>query len=149
MSPPLDRATLVAMLAQANAARRAGTADAQLESEFEQRFAASQQLAVYGTLAPGEANHREVAAVGGEWRAATVRGHRSVHDYPVFTWDEAAAPVAVLLLVAERLPSHWRALDAFEGPSYCRVLVPVDGGDGRTTVANLYEAVAPVVGQSD
>jgi gamma-glutamylcyclotransferase (GGCT)/AIG2-like uncharacterized protein YtfP len=116
------------------------------EAAIQAAHAPSRRLAVYGTLAPGESNHHLVAPLGGVWSRGTVRGRRTVRRFPAFTWDEAAPPVPVHLLVAAGLPHHWPALDEFEGADYCRILVPVvlDRG-GSLVVANLYTTVQPVV----
>ena len=143
--PPVSDA-VIALLLQIDAARAAGTIDATAEAAVERQFAPSRQLAVYGTLAKGQSNHREVAHLGGQWQRGTVRGRRAVRTHPVFTWDELAAPVPMLLLTADRLETHWRELDAFEGRDYCRILVPVHLDDGLVAIANLYAAVIPVTG---
>lgn len=137
---------LLPRLLRANAARRAGTFDAAFERELHRATGCDQRLAVYGSLAPGEANHREVEGLGGTWTPATVRGHRAIRTWPVFTWDEAAPEVAVQVLASARLPTAWPRLDAFEGAAYCRILVLVRFANGPSTVANLYSAVDPVGG---
>lgn len=71
-------------------------------------------------------------------------GRRAEREFPVFTFDPDAPPVAVQVLSSDGLPELWPRLDAFEGGGYRRILVPVVGHDGRTVVAQLYEAVEPV-----
>jgi gamma-glutamylcyclotransferase (GGCT)/AIG2-like uncharacterized protein YtfP len=141
---PRELATLTAALAHIAARRRAGSPSAEAEATLEARFGCSAKLAVYGTLAPFEPNHGQVADLGGSWTAATVRGRRALRDYPVFTWDEAAAAQPLLLLESALLPQAWPRLDAFEGADYCRILVPVRLAEGGLCVANLYEARRPV-----
>jgi gamma-glutamylcyclotransferase (GGCT)/AIG2-like uncharacterized protein YtfP len=34
----------------------------------------AERLAVYGSLAPGQANHHQLAGLAGEWRSGVVRG---------------------------------------------------------------------------
>lgn len=103
------------------------------------------ELAVYGTLAPGERNHGLLSGLVGTWRSGLVRGRRAMRGYPVFTWDETAPPVPVALLTSDALPAHWCRIDEFEGDDYRRVLVPVrDEAQRVIAVANLYEAVRPV-----
>lgn len=135
---------LLDLLAAATAARRQGRWHAAAESRLETAFACSHKLAVYGTLAPGEPNERQLAACPGIWSPGTVTGRRAMREHPVFTFDAAAPPVAVLVLHSTMLPDHWARLDAFEGTGYRRILVPVAGA--QPTVANLFEAVVPVVG---
>ncbi|MCA8974779.1 MAG: gamma-glutamylcyclotransferase [Planctomycetes bacterium] len=108
---------------------------------------AGSRLAVYGTLAPGEANHHLLAACRGVFASGFVRGTRAVREFPVFTPDPNAPLVAVRWLASVDLWTLWPALDAFEGEDYRRVLVPVLGpGSELVTVANLYAAVVPVRG---
>lgn len=140
---PTAPAGLCTRLRAANVDRRTlggGSAELLLETEF----GCARWLAAYGTLAPGQSNHHEVAALGGTWQPGFVRGRRADREFPVFTWDESSPPVPVMLLTSDRLPWQWAALDAFEGPDYCRILVPVHLAGGAIAVANLYAAVAPV-----
>lgn len=145
------------LIAAVNAARGHGegrgpsrapdAADA--EGALEARFRVSQALAVYGTLAPGRPNHHVVAPLGGEWTAGVVVGELSpvgwgaTLGYPAFRPRADGAAVAVQVLTSDRLPEAWTRLDAFEGPAYRRILVPVFGPDASaerrlSTVANLY-----------
>jgi len=129
------------LIAEANAAR-GGDAERQLDA----RFNTSRTLAVYGTLAPGEPNHHVVAPYGGEWTRGAIEGERlpvgwaAGLGYPGFRPRAGGAIVPVQVLIAPALADAWPVLDAFEGPDYRRVLVPVFN-DGRLyTVANLYAA---------
>ncbi len=144
MNAAVDRPALVLLLQRCNAARAAGAVDLAAEAALAQPFAPSLRLAVYGTLAPGASNHREVAHLGGSWHPGHVRGVRGNRGDPVFTWSEQAPPVPVQVLIAAGLPAHWPALDAFEGSDYWRILVPVQLRDGALAVANLYAAKVPV-----
>ena len=132
------------LLLRALAARRAGRPDPDAERRLEAAYGCSHRLAVYGTLAPGEPNAHELADCRGTWTPGHVTGWRAQRDFPVFTFDPAAPPVPVHVFDSADLPLHWGRLDAFEGDTYRRILVPVTFFAGRTTVANLYEAVAPV-----
>jgi gamma-glutamylcyclotransferase (GGCT)/AIG2-like uncharacterized protein YtfP len=106
--------------------------------------AASQRLAVYGTLAPGEINHRELASLRGAWVEGTVRGHLrtigwgAAHGFPGLTLDPLANRVRVQVFCSPDLPEHWARLDAFEGPEYVRLLVAVEAAGGGLLVSNLY-----------
>jgi len=135
---------LLAQIASANAARAVGDCEGGVAGHhLELVFCCSQWLAVYGTLAVGEENHREVVNCRGIWQGGTVHGRRGMHQYPVFRFDATAPPVAMQVLHSTNLPAHWAALDEFEGPGYRRVLVPVLLASGWQ-VANLYEALAQV-----
>jgi len=104
----------------------------------------SRRLAVYGSLAPGEANHRIIQSVKGIWSSGSVRGDRHEQvwgrtmGYPGFLWRPDGPRVKVALLESDDLPEHWGRLDAFEGSDYCRILLPIERDDGTTVVANLY-----------
>jgi len=102
------------------------------------------RLAVYGSLAPGEIHHRELAALSGGWQRATVRGRLAPRGwgervgFPGMTWDPQAQPVSVQLFTSTQLPIHWHHLDSFEGSDYRRILVPLEVPDD-VVVANIYE----------
>lgn len=125
---------------------RLGLADegAAFEAELEAAFGAASRLAVYGTLAPGKANHHHVADLGGAWQPAAVRGrlgHVPAGEHkglPAIVLHPALPPHPLHLLMCDQLPAHWARLDAFEGPEMQRLLVPLEA-DGRITgVANIY-----------
>jgi gamma-glutamylcyclotransferase (GGCT)/AIG2-like uncharacterized protein YtfP len=142
---------LLALIAQANAARRRRTPTehapvSTAESEIERRYRANCRLAVYGSLAPGKLNHHIVAPAGGTWTAGVVTGAFSengwgaAHGFPGLRWSPNGGTVRVSLLTSDALPNHWTRLDDFEGDDYMRILVPVSDEDSRVvTVANLYE----------
>ena len=89
------------------------------------------RLVTYGTLAPGQVNHGQLAALNGTWRPGTVRGRLlkegwgAAHDCPGIVLDEAGEAVAVSIFESEDLPAHWLRLDAFEGEEYRRTAVRV------------------------
>lgn len=131
---------------------RAGPGCAELESlerQFASAYGADARLAVYGTLAPGRSNHDQVADLGGTWLSGlTVRGQLfeagwgAELGYPALRWSASGPAVPVELLVSRLLETNWARLDAFEGPGYRRILVPLLR-DGRVVeVANLYESTA-------
>ena len=160
-------AELDALVAAANAARRAGHApggggarSAEAERALEARFPIHQTLAVYGTLAPGRPNHHLVAPLGGEWTQGVIEGDLfpvgwgATLGYPAFRPRAGGPAVGVHVLKADALGAAWPRLDRFEGPGYRRILVPVftaAPGDERHlyTVANLYAAADPIPGEGD
>lgn len=101
------------------------------------------RLAVYGSLAPGKANHRQLDGVIGSWQPGMVRGHLvesgwgAAQGYPGLRPDPFGPEVMVQLFTSEDLPEHWDRLDAFEGDEYERVIVDVDLG-AYSVQANLY-----------
>lgn len=158
MTVELSLNEVTRLVAAANAARgyppqgvgdatASGTAGA--EDALEARFRVSHTLAVYGTLVPGRSNHHVVAPLGGAWTTGVVEGELSpvgwgtTLGYPAFRPQVGGAAVAVHVLTSDRLPEAWARLDAFEGPEYHRILVPVfapdeTGGRRLAAVANLY-----------
>jgi gamma-glutamylcyclotransferase (GGCT)/AIG2-like uncharacterized protein YtfP len=111
---------------------------------LDREFGVSRRLAVYGSLAPGEANHHLVAGAGGAWTRGAVRGE--LHPtgwgmtlgYPALCWNEEAPEVGVSVLESDGLPALWPRLDEFEGEQYRRILVPVRIENGGLTAAHLY-----------
>lgn len=109
--------------------------------------AAETRLAVYGTLAPGRANHHQLAGLQGQWRRGTVRG-RLVDEgwgaalgYPGLILDSSGPTIEVLLFESADLPDHWPRLDAFEGPGYRRPVTQVRTAD-REVDACIYVIAA-------
>lgn len=138
-------ADLVARLSEIEDLRTHGYAAraARLSSGLAREHGADRRLAVYGSLAPGEENERELAGLDGVWRAGTVRGRLFDRGwgarlgFPAFVWDPDGDEVEVALFESPDLPRHWARLDAFEGPGYDRILVPVRRGEA-TLLAWLY-----------
>ena len=97
---------------------------------------ADRRLASYGTLAPGRANHHQMAGLGGTWSKGTVRGHLvpegwgATLGFPALTLDPLGPVVDVYLFESPDLPDHWARLDDFEGEGYRRVLTSVQTADG-------------------
>ena len=93
-------------------------------------------LATYGTLAPGRANHHQLAGIGGRWLAGVVKGRLfasgwgAALGYAALVPDESGDEIAVYLLVSDQLPDHWLRLDAFEGSDYRRREITVQTTDG-------------------
>lgn len=135
-------------LAKLHALRRARTAGdgsraGRLEALLDPGGEAACRLAVYGSLAPGEAHHGELAALNGRWYPGTVRGRLLDRGwgarigFPALRWDPAGPAVAVRVFESPDLLHHWARLDLFEGSGYDRILVPVDCA-GNELLANLY-----------
>lgn len=94
-------------------------------------------LAVYGSLAPGRANHHQLAGLDGQWSNGWVRGllipagWAAAMGHPGLLLDDDGVNIAVQLFHCADLPRHWARLDAFEGPAYARtrVVVSTPAGD--------------------
>lgn len=93
-------------------------------------------LATYGTLAPGQPNHHQLASLSGVWMTGSVKGRLvnkgwgAALGYPALVPDDAGYRVDVHMFVSSDLPSVWARLDAFEGNEYQRVAIQVDTADG-------------------
>ena len=94
------------------------------------------RLAVYGSLAPGESNHHQLAGLAGEWMRGVLRGERrdqgwgTAGGFPGLRLDPNGGEVAVQVFSSPDLPAHWARLDRFEGADYRRVTVEVTTADG-------------------
>lgn len=103
---------------------------------MDRKRAADTRFATYGTLAPGRVNHGQLAPLKGRWREGHVTGRLvdagwgAALGFPGLVLDPQGSPVAVQLFESPDLPEHWARLDAFEGPGYRRVVVPVDTAEG-------------------
>ena len=95
------------------------------------------RLAVYGSLAPGEVNHHQLAGLPGTWRPGTVRGNRfdrgwgSGLGFPALVLDPAGPAVDVQIFESADLPDHWAWLDEFEGDGYQRAAIRLLPGGGQ------------------
>ena len=104
---------------------------------------------MYGTLAPGQRNHHQLAVLRGSWRPGYVRGRLFEHGwgaafgYPGLVLDPEASEVRVHVFESEDLADHWSRLDAFEGPGYRRVTAGVRMPDGEVEACIYVLAVAP------
>lgn len=119
------------------------------ERIIEAHYRPSESLAVYGSLAPGKANHHVVAPLAGTWTDGVVEGELveagwgAPLGFPAFRPRAEGGEIDVQVLTSDRLPAAWGQLDEFEGAEYCRLLVPVfmtdhEGSRSVRTVANLY-----------
>jgi gamma-glutamylcyclotransferase (GGCT)/AIG2-like uncharacterized protein YtfP len=106
-------------------------------------FATANRLAVYGSLAPGQANAAVLAPLSGCWCKGNVRG--TLHTvgwaaglgYRAIRLDPDAPEVPVWLFSSPDLPGFWARLDAFEGEDYQRVIAQVRVGE-ELWDANIY-----------
>lgn len=107
------------------------------------------RLAIYGSLAPGCANHRVLDPIQPQsWSAATIRAriipNAAYGQFPGAILDPDADPVPVHLLESRDLLNHWARLDEFEGPAYRRTVVPITltpttpGAPPRIIAASIY-----------
>jgi len=110
---------------------------------------ANTRLAVYGSLAPDQANHAQLVSLAGRWRAGTVRGRlnprgwAAAQGYPGLVLDPTGPEVEVHLFESLELPAHWGRLDAFEGTRYRRVIAAVRTTEGNALAAWIYVLADP------
>ena len=101
-----------------------------------QSRAADRRLATYGTLAPGRANHHQLASLKGQWRQGSVRGELveagwgAALGFPGLILDPAGPDVEVFLFESDDLLLHWDRLDSFEGKGYRRAITQVQTAEG-------------------
>lgn len=104
----------------------------------------SNQLFVYGTLAPGRPNAHILADVKGTWTPATIRGRLIANGwgaslgFPAVIPDPEGDLVKGFIFNSKDLPEHWQRLDEFEGEGYERVNVVAQYEDGSETMAYVY-----------
>lgn len=112
-------------------------------------MSAINRLASYGTLAPGQSNHGQLAHLKGRWFKGTVRGNRTTADwgqwtgYPGFMLHPASTDVEVHIFESKELPAHWHRLDTFEGDAYRRVITTAQTENGPLDVSIYTLCAAP------
>ncbi len=103
-----------------------------------------QRLFIYGTLAPGQANHNILENIPGTWEAATLRGTLFQEGWGVEMGCPGIIPtddgdkVEGFVFLSEHLVNHWSMLDEFEGDGYKRVPVTVDVNGSHEVEAYVY-----------
>ena len=98
-----------------------------------------ERLIVYGSLAPGEANHFLVAGCMGEWHCCQIRGHLGHYrGFKSFRYDAEGPEHSAWLLVSPELPRIIPDLDDFEGEEYERRVIPAKIGE-HWVMAQVYE----------
>ena len=100
-------------------------------------------LFTYGTLGPGQDYEHLLGP--GRWKNGYIHARHLPDD-----WDNGAGyPGIVLsetdivkghLFISENLSERWPEIDAYEGPLYRRIRVPVHLENDETILAYVYEA---------
>ena len=124
-------------------ARGVGENEDEVETLFDRP---STRLAIYGSLAPGEANHHVIESISGSWTNGFVRGTLRMKGwgrhtgFPGMTWIPSSEErLDVQVVSSVELPDYWDRIDRFEGRDYVRILVPVEGVGIASAVANIYQ----------
>ena len=95
-------------------------------------------LIVYGSLAPGEANHFLLAGLPGTWERCVIRGHMGKYGgFKSFHYAANGPAHPAWLLSSPQLPGFLPELDDFEGEAYERGIIPARVGD-RWVTAQIY-----------
>ena len=103
-----------------------------------------QRLFIYGTLAPGRANHKVMEGISGTWETAKLRGTLIQEGWgaemgcPGIIPSEDGDDVEGFVFSSKYLEDHWSMLDEFEGEGYERVLVTVRTGGNCDVKAYVY-----------
>ena len=116
------------------------------ESALLERFKPHRNLIIYGSLAPGESNHREVEHIDGVWKKGVIRGvlvnqgWGAYEGYLAFRHvpENAQRGIDCSILISDDLEQHWDRLDDFEGRGYLRLLASYELENGEIGIGNIY-----------
>ena len=103
-----------------------------------------ERLFIYGSLQPGGPNEHMLAAIGGEWQPATIKGRLieagwgASMGYPGLVIDESGADVQGHVFASPNLSQKWTFLDQFEGEEYERIVAYVTLVTGERVQAHVY-----------
>ena len=103
-----------------------------------------ERLFVYGTLAPGRANHGVIEGILGNWEAASLKGKLldegwgSEFGCPGIIPSDEGEEVEGFVVTSDYLSKHWSMLDEYEGTGYKRVAVKVNTESGEKVEAYVY-----------
>ena len=92
-----------------------------------------ERVFIYGSLQPGGPNEHILAAIGGEWEPAAIKGRLieagwgASMGYPGLVIDESGNDVHGHVFTSSNLSAKWAYLDEFEGEEYAidRRVVPL------------------------
>jgi gamma-glutamylcyclotransferase (GGCT)/AIG2-like uncharacterized protein YtfP len=103
-----------------------------------------ERLFIYGTLQPGGPNEHILAAIGGEWQAAVIKGNLvkagwgATMGYPGLVLDKNGNDVHGHVFASSNLSARWTYLDEFEGDEYERIVTFVTLLSGESVEAHIY-----------
>ena len=103
-----------------------------------------ERLFIYGSLQPGGPNEHVLAAIGGEWKPAVMKGKLiesgwgASMGYPGLVVDESGDDVHGHVFISSNLNTNWTYLDEFEGEEYERVVASVTLVSGEQVQAHVY-----------
>ena len=95
----------------------------------------SSRIAVYGSLCSNVDNHAQINDLGGPLGGRSTGILSSVGQYPVFEWRIPGEYIPFEVYSSPKLTQdRWEELDAFEGDTYRRLLIPIERLDDATCV---------------
>ena len=103
-----------------------------------------ERLFIYGSLQPGGPNEHVLAAIGGEWEPAVIKGNLieagwgASMGYPGLVIDESGNDVHGHVFASSNLSAKWAYLDEFEGEEYERIVASVTLLSGEQIQAHVY-----------
>ncbi len=103
-----------------------------------------EKLFIYGSLQPGGPNEHLLAAIGGEWEPAVIKGNLieagwgASMGYPGLVIDESGNDVHGHVFASSNLSAKWAYLDEFEGEEYERIVASVTLLSGEQVQAHVY-----------
>lgn len=103
-----------------------------------------ERLFIYGSLQPGGPNEHVLAAIGGEWKRAVIKGNLvergwgASMGYPGLVFDEGGVDVHGHVFCSSNLNSKWAYLDKFEGEEYERIVTSATLLSGEQVRAHVY-----------
>ena len=103
-----------------------------------------ERLFIYGSLQPGGSNEHVLAAIGGEWEPAVIKGNLiergwgASMGYPGLVLDDCGNEVHGHVFSSSNLSANWAYLDEFEGEEYERVVTSVTLLSGEQVQAHVY-----------
>ena len=102
------------------------------------------KIFIYGTLGPGGPNEHVMKKIGGEWKAASVKGFLRAEGwgadmgYPGLVADEAGEDIQGHIFISNSLTKHLSYLDEFEGDGYERIEIIAYLENDESTRAYTY-----------
>ncbi len=103
-----------------------------------------ERLFIYGSLQPGGPNEHVLAAIGGEWEPAVIKGNLieagwgAGIGYPGLVIDANGNDVHGHVFASSNLRAKWAELDEFEGKEYERIVASVTLLSGEQVEAYVY-----------
>ncbi len=103
-----------------------------------------ERLFIYGSLQPGGPNEHVLAAIGGKWEPAVIKGNLieagwgASMGYPGLVIDESGDDVHGHIFASSNLGAKWPFLDEFEGEEYERIVASVTLLSGEQVQAHVY-----------